>query len=257
METRNLVKQSVSQNAFLVVQKALLRYLQDANAALVLSNLVSLRDYFESINQLVDNEWFFQTIERMQYDLGLTAAKQSHAIKLLEDKGLIRTKNMGRPCTRHFKVEDEMILSLLQTSGESTEKLEKEKYYRNLNAALQGEDLFESIEKVRDNMAKDLFAVIYCVVRALKPLFLLSLTPVEIGRLRGFYMRESANKTFDYPRLKTALTNILHQKRNIPTTSLYITEIINQYYNTAPSGPFAIEKVIKEGPEKFIASCKV
>lgn len=256
---RNIVKQSISQGSFLIVQKTLLRYLEDANATLILSNLVSLRDYFDSIHQLIDKEWFFQTIDKMEYDLGLSSTKQTHAIKLLEEKGLIQVRKMGRPCTRYFKICDEAIADILGNPVENPEKVEKEKYYLRLNEELNSNKSFSDVEKkARDNMNGDVFGVMFCITRSLKPLLPKFIwTSTEVGRIRGFVLKESSSKLFDIPRYIRAMKNILHQKRNIPTSFEYITEIINQFYNENPTASSGIEATRMLTPEMVVQACKV
>lgn len=255
---RTYVKQSLSQGNFLIVQKTILRYLEDANATLVLSNLVTLRDYFESINMLVENEWFFQTIDKMEYDLGLSSTKQTHAIKLLVERGLIEVRKMGRPCTRYFKVCDEAIAIVLGGSIVDTEKLERGKYYTTLNTCLNSDLPYIDVsKKARGNMKEDLLALLFCTTRALKPVHsTFTWTATEVGRIRSFYLKESANKSFDLPRYITAITNILHQKRNITISFDYITEMINQYYNTTPSTPTSVEALANLRPEEVVKFCE-
>ena len=48
--------------------------------------------------------WVYKTIEDMRLETGLTITQQNTAIKVLKSHGILETKNMRVPQTRHFRI---------------------------------------------------------------------------------------------------------------------------------------------------------
>jgi hypothetical protein len=113
--TKKTVQQrlSVSDKAFFKVDKAIIKHLGNANAAIILSGLISKYSYFEKRNKLEDDS-FFNTKEMIMNDTGLSEESILRAEKLLEDKGYIKTKLKGLPRRKYYTLQWDFINNILQ-----------------------------------------------------------------------------------------------------------------------------------------------
>jgi hypothetical protein len=102
-------------------------------AALLLSDLISKREYFIGNKDLKINDWFFNTAENIELDTTLTPHKQREAIKTLSEQGFLEVKLMGIPAKNHFKVNDIQLLKYLTTSDEDLEQQEVKNIDTNNN----------------------------------------------------------------------------------------------------------------------------
>lgn len=81
------------------------------NETVLYSELISKYYYFHDRKMLIDQEWFFCTIQDMQNSTTIGKDKQNRLLKKLQQLGLIELKIKGVPPKRYFKVVmDENIL---------------------------------------------------------------------------------------------------------------------------------------------------
>lgn len=102
-----LLKAFLGQKSFLMVNREMMKEV-GMEAAIFLSILVDADNIFEE-------EWVYQTtptVEALSCGF-LTRRKQENAIKILIEKGLIEHKNMGIPCKRYFKINEDKVMDLL------------------------------------------------------------------------------------------------------------------------------------------------
>ena len=103
----------------IVVNKKLARAI-GLDPAIMYSELISKKIYFENRGQLTEDGFFFNTVENMVEDTTLSKHRQLKAIKELIALGLIAHQNRGLPQRRFFKVHDngkiESLLGLQQKS---------------------------------------------------------------------------------------------------------------------------------------------
>lgn len=85
------------------------RKLRDINAAIMLSEMVAMAQYFHQTNDLVDGEWFFWKMEDCEHRTMLGRKAQDHAINILMSCDLIKKRVSGLPAKRYFKVNIEEI----------------------------------------------------------------------------------------------------------------------------------------------------
>ena len=77
--------------------------------AVMLCELISKGEYFERRNMLSIDGYFFNTIENIGEDTGLSRFQQDKAIEVLLEKGIISTRLAGIPAKRFFRVEKEAL----------------------------------------------------------------------------------------------------------------------------------------------------
>jgi hypothetical protein len=102
-------------------------------AALLLSDLISKREYFIINKDISITDWFFNTAENIEMDTLLTPHKQREAIKLLIEHNFLEVKLMGIPAKNHFKVNDIQLLKFLTTRNEEIKQQEVKNFDTNNN----------------------------------------------------------------------------------------------------------------------------
>src|SRR5690625_2048204 len=84
---------------------------------IIYAELISQFKFWESRKQLVNGEWFFCTIEKLELHTTIKRSRQTRIINRLVELELIEVKQMGLPSKRHFRITNK-ILELL-TEGKS------------------------------------------------------------------------------------------------------------------------------------------
>lgn len=126
----------LASDGFLSVNKHLARIV-GLDAAVLLAELASAHNYFESREQLTANGMFFETVEHIQENTTLTQYQQAKAVKVLSNAGILETKKIGIPAKRYFFINEEAVLNILdykksknlitgdkKTSSQETKKLD-------------------------------------------------------------------------------------------------------------------------------------
>jgi hypothetical protein len=127
MNNEDLIYDVLGQDAFIMVNKKLLKHIKDLNAAVLLGDLISKAKYFRSKGQLI-NGWFFNTQSNVQEDTGLSDYQWRKALLLLESLELVNTKNKGVPMTKHYKINYDLIASILTSSATTDLRLKDVKH---------------------------------------------------------------------------------------------------------------------------------
>lgn len=117
-------------------------------AALLLSDLISKREYFVINKDIKINEWFFNTAENIELDTTLTPHKQREAIKVLCEVGFLEVKLFGMPAKNHFKINDAQLLKYLTTSNENISQQDVKIFNTNNNKE-------QELNKYNSNNNKD------------------------------------------------------------------------------------------------------
>jgi len=115
MTSKKLVQNTLSKDSFLLVNKKILKELKNANAAIILSSLISKYNYFESKGELQD-DYFFNTKEMLIEELGLSEEVILTAEKLLVKFNLISTKLQGLPRKKYYLINWDRISEILSDS---------------------------------------------------------------------------------------------------------------------------------------------
>jgi hypothetical protein len=140
------------------------------NAAVMFSELISKKQYFEDRGMLTEDGYFFNTVDNIRLDTGLGEKPQTAAIKKLEKLGLIETEKRGLPAKRHFKItaNDALLIKILTEGSlikealkiELNEKMEKKTdvYTSHINSSSQMAELehpFGRINNTKNNNNKN------------------------------------------------------------------------------------------------------
>ena len=115
----NIINSTISQNAFWMVNKKLARYLQSNDAALLLADLISRREFFSGRNDLDEEGGFFTLSETLEEELNLTKEARQKLSKQLETVGFLLVKKKGLPSKNYYYVQDKEIVKVL---GEDAKK---------------------------------------------------------------------------------------------------------------------------------------
>lgn len=93
--------------------------------AILYGELFSRCAYFEERGRLSKDGFFYNTIEDIQNDTGLTRKLQQPAIKKLVDMGLIEMEIRGIPAKRHFRFTNKNMENLFNLlNGETKQELD-------------------------------------------------------------------------------------------------------------------------------------
>lgn len=101
----------LASDGFLSVNKHIARIV-GLDAAVLLAELASTYNYFESQDQLTDG-MFYETVERIEENTTLTKYQQAKAVNVLAERGMLETKKIGIPAKRYFKINENEVLNLL------------------------------------------------------------------------------------------------------------------------------------------------
>lgn len=114
--------------------------------AFLLSRLLNLYSYFAK-NNLLQDGWFFQTIDDITDNCGISEAKQRHALQSLQARGLIEIKLKGSPPKRHFKVEVDKVVELFSVTKTTTTKMQVVKQESIKTKKEQQQEFFDQINR--------------------------------------------------------------------------------------------------------------
>ena len=149
---------------FVVVNKTLIKLL-GLEEAVILGELASEYDYWESNGQLDDEGYFFSTVENVEENTSLTKYRQKKALDTLQKLGIVDVKRKGLPAKRYIKIYEEALLNLLDnkksknlTSGsEEILPLEIKNFDRNNNNNNNNNDNNNNRKKERKKEASENF----------------------------------------------------------------------------------------------------
>ena len=99
----------LASSKYIIVNKDLIKIL-GLNEAIILGELCSEYNYWESINQLEDKEYFYSTRNNIFDNTGINSHYQRIALKNLENKQIISSKRMGIPCKNYYKINEDKII---------------------------------------------------------------------------------------------------------------------------------------------------
>ena len=135
--------QLIASNSFLTVNVLIAKEV-GLNAAAMLAELASTQMYWEQHDGLDPDGMFFETAEQIEEHTTLTTYQQASAVKVLEEKGLLKTRRKGIPAKKFYCVDAVAIMALF-----------KNKFSRNLKTGFQEtskqeSQFFEVSNKNRD-----------------------------------------------------------------------------------------------------------
>lgn len=105
----------------IIINKNLTRALGH-EAALLLGELLSKKAYFEE-RELINDGWFYETVNMIELNTDLSYRKQRRAEKVLIDENILKTKLQGIPAKKYFFiVEDEENIKRILQRGEAKKR---------------------------------------------------------------------------------------------------------------------------------------
>ena len=104
------MKHLLSSTAFIVLNKELAKQV-GLKEAVLLADLISKEEYF--ISKGMTDGWFFNTEANIEADTTLNSYHQRKCLKTLKKHKIIETKRMGIPAKQYFKINEELVLQIL------------------------------------------------------------------------------------------------------------------------------------------------
>ena len=104
------MKHLLSSTAFIVLNKELAKQV-GLKEAVLLADLISKEEYF--ISKGMTDGWFFNTEANIEADTTLNSYHQRKCLKTLKKHKIIETKRMGIPAKQCFKINEELVLQIL------------------------------------------------------------------------------------------------------------------------------------------------
>jgi hypothetical protein len=161
-----LVEGMLSKDSFIMLHRTLLLLLKgEPSSAILLNELVSLSKYYFP-NMSAD--WFFQTVETLEQNLGMNPHSQRRALRILEEYGFINVKYMGMPPKRYIRLVYPAIKKALATEvmpvrlppSRELASLNKKDFYINLNLNIRKpyEEAKEFLGNIPDDIKQFMYA---------------------------------------------------------------------------------------------------
>lgn len=113
-KSRKVTSATLGVSSFLMINLKLLAVVNSSDAIILLSYLISKRDYYFSRGDLGEEEAFFLTQDRISSDIKLSVFMIQHSMKTLLKHKLITVEKRGLPARNFFTVDDDRILELLE-----------------------------------------------------------------------------------------------------------------------------------------------
>lgn len=190
----------------------------DVTQAFLLSRLLTMYSYFSN-NNLLNDGWFFQTVDDLNDNCGISESKQRRAFNELESQGLITTKLRGSPPRRHFKLDIDKVIGLFNISVRTYEKKKEKKeydiqqkvqtkkeFYDRLNKNLNTLDWSQILESgTLGNIPESLVYLMYKWTdnysQVNKFLSIYTWEPATYGMIRNYIRIRYHKKKFDLSRI--------------------------------------------------------
>jgi len=206
-------------DGFLSVNKYLAKKL-GLDAAVLLAELATAYNYFESAGLLTEDGMFYETVERIEENTTLTKYQQAKAVSVLAEAGILESKKMGVPAKRYFKINDSMVVAVLDdkksknltTGSQKTAPQEVKKLDRNNNRVKRKEVIIDINSMVEES----------------------TLSPAVKEKLMEFFeYRNEIKKPYKSERgIKSLITQVENQEqKHGPGPVIYVidTSIQNQW----------------------------
>lgn len=124
----------ISSKGYLTISKELARNI-GLDETLVLTELISKYNYWNEKQQLDEEDYFYLTVEDLEYETTLSKYKQTQAINNLKKLKLIQTIVKGLPAKRYFKINENNIKKLFFFDSKKSEECRNDKEVKNLTSS--------------------------------------------------------------------------------------------------------------------------
>ena len=174
--------------------------------AFLLSRLLNLYSYFSN-NKLLQDGWFFQTVDDIADNCGISEAKQRHALQNLQKRGLIEMKLKGSPPKRHFKVDVDKVVGLFNITKTTTTKMQEvkqeitetkkekqQKFFDQINRVFHEQGFFPNVVSILGNIPEELGYFMWIWTRRTT----LTWDSQKYGILRSYMRSRYSGKQYDF-----------------------------------------------------------
>ena len=200
-------------NYTMLNHKLMLSLEGDLSQAFMLSHLIGMYGYFRDSKMIDENGWFFQTVNDIESNCGISGSIQRRALTLLEQKGIIGTRLIGSPPKRHFKLYLDKIEQLIgveinnmiSPSKRESKTLSKTEFYEDLNNAISHSWTQTKIHKSNISIRLAFFMYMWSykyhkdIGRDVGNDFVW--TPKSYGIVRHWFRSSYTGKRYDYNKL--------------------------------------------------------
>lgn len=196
MNNETILTALLDTSAYTILNHGLILGLDgDLYEAFLLARLISLHTYFSKMNMLTEEGWFFQTVDDVLLNCGISDGKQRRALQDLQSKGMISMKLMGSPPRRFFKIHADAIVGLLEAPEPTTipEPLDKTSFYEAINSNIT--NIWDLRKAYYGNIPEELAYFMHVWSRSIS---MWKWTPKQYGILRNYWRNRYGKKKFDF-----------------------------------------------------------
>ena len=134
------ILKAIAADNFIAVNRALAHQF-GLDEAIMLGELASQHNYYDSEDKLTEDGFFFSTVEKVERNTTLSKHRQGKALRNLQDAGLLAIEYRGIPRKRYVKLDAEKLVEVFAhlqakispTSGQKIRPLAGENFARNKN----------------------------------------------------------------------------------------------------------------------------
>ena len=112
MSNKHLIKNLLSQEAFFVVNKAVIRNYGLITAG-VLASLCDKYTFHSNKGTLYQDEWFYHTREALEEELCMSPHEQRVGIEKLKELGILEVKRIGTPSKNYYRLNGQALFDTL------------------------------------------------------------------------------------------------------------------------------------------------
>lgn len=145
----------VGSTSFLMANKNLIKE-TDLETAVLFSELAAAYDYLSEKGLLSDG-YFYRTQQEIEENTTLSPKQQLRCVRILEEKGLIKTKLKGLPAKKYFTIDSSCIArfsQILQKVDTCIDKKDKQDCTKSINKFIEicETSLAENAKQVSTNL---------------------------------------------------------------------------------------------------------
>jgi len=233
ISSENFVLSVLSDDAFVLVNKKILRYLKgDGSAAVFLGELISMHKYNLNNQTLEPDNSFPCLTRRIEYAVGLSEYKQHRILDKFKECGICKVQLKGFPAVRYVFLNFDLLVKILAADDLKYKKIDQQQFYNELNNALNQFSVpmppIELMEHCCDNMGASLKGTLILISKHYAAAGNLIIWSSElVGRVRQWVRTRGMGKPFDF----TIVTRTLGAMQKIQTETMfanYISEFVRQ-----------------------------
>lgn len=125
----NGISKLLSTDGFIQVNKTLIKKL-GLHEAIILGELCAEYNYWEERGKLDKDDMFYSSRSNIEENTGLSEHQQRKAMTTLKEHGILEIEKRGIPAVNYYKINFDLLLSVLSTSASNFKALDT----KNLNS---------------------------------------------------------------------------------------------------------------------------